>query len=83
VGNLAAQLSEHATSTRTTRCTVGVLLVEKLDDIDSQALRNALDNSDMGGEQIAAALRAEGHDIQGATVQRHRRGHCGCKGWAA
>ena len=79
MGNLAATLSEHATATRPTRCTVGILLVEKLDDIDSQALRNALD-SDMGGEQIASALRDEGHDMAGQTIQRHRRGHCGCKG---
>jgi hypothetical protein len=82
VGNLAATLSAHANATRPTRCTVGILLVEKLDDIDAQALRNALD-SDIGGEQIAAALREEGHDIQGQTVQRHRRGHCSCKGTAA
>jgi 16S rRNA G1207 methylase RsmC len=78
VGNLAATLSEHATATRPTRCTVGVLLMEKLDDIDSQALRNALEDTDMGGEQIASALRDEGHDIAGQTVQRHRRRHCGC-----
>ena len=77
MGTLAASLSAHATMTRPSRCTVGVLLVEKLDDIDSQALRNALD-SDIGGEQIAAALRDEGHDIAGQTIQRHRRRHCSC-----
>jgi hypothetical protein len=57
--------------------------MEKLDDIDAQALRNALEDADIGGEQIAAALRAEGHDIAGQTVQRHRRQHCGCRGNAA
>jgi 16S rRNA G1207 methylase RsmC len=81
VGNLAATLSEHANATRPTRCTVGILLMEKLDDIDSQALRNALDDAGMGGEQIASALRDEGHEMAGQTVQRHRRRHCGC--WRA
>lgn len=76
MGNLAAALSEQARPVPGPKCSVGQLLNE-LDDIDAQALRNALE-SNMRGESISTALRGEGHRIAGTTIQRHRRNRCSC-----
>lgn len=76
VGNLAAAFAAHANQTPGPRCSVG-LLFHTLDDIDAQALRNAL-ASELKGSEIAAALRDEGHYMKGHTVQRHRNGECSC-----
>ena len=51
-------------------------LLDKLDDADAAALRTALADAAFNHEAISRALTAEGHDIQGQTVARHRkRGH--------
>ncbi len=58
------------------RCSVSTLF-DELDDIDRQALLNAIE-SPMTSADIARALRSEGHDMQGPTLARHRRGDCSC-----
>lgn len=78
MSSLAATLAEVAKTRRrpAVQCSIGSLL-GKLDDLDRKALTNAM-GSDMTGEQIAAALRSEGHHMQGGTVQRHRTKRCSC-----
>jgi hypothetical protein len=75
MGTLAAALAE-AGKPSVGKCSIGQL-IDKLDDLDRQALLNAF-SSELKGEQIAAALRSEGHQVQGQTIQRHRRGGCNC-----
>ena len=77
MGSLASALSDAAAMKPRTKCSVGALLAE-LDDIDRKALLNALASA-MGGEAIAAAVRSEGRQMLGATIQRHRKGRCSCE----
>lgn len=51
-------------------------LLDVLDDADRESLLSALVDFSLSGEAISRALLAEGHDIQGQTVQRHRRRRC-------
>lgn len=50
-----------------------------LNDEDSTGLRDALADPQVMGSAIAAALTRRGFRITGITVQRHRRGVCGCE----
>jgi len=52
-------------------------LLERLDDIDRQALVNAM-KSLMAGTDISRALISQGHDISPTVIQRHRKGECHC-----
>lgn len=76
MSKLAARLADQKSRPKGSRCSIGVLF-EGLDDIDKQALLNALE-SPMQATDIARALRDEGHDVQGPTLARHRRGDCTC-----
>lgn len=49
-----------------------------LDKADRADLTTALDDTALTGAQIARALTARGHKIQGDTVMRHRKGECSC-----
>lgn len=76
MSSLAAALAEVKPIRRGPGCTVCSLLRE-LDDIDRQALINALrQDSGITAEQISEALRTEGHEIMGQTLRRHRNGKC-------
>jgi len=76
MSTLAAALAAQKPVGKGTRCGVGNLL-EQLDDIDRQALLNALD-SEMFSTDISRALYSEGHKIGGGTVARHRKRECNC-----
>lgn len=73
---MTSALAAKKAKQRGPRCGLGVLL-QNLDDIDRQALLNALE-SDMFSTDIAEALRDEGHLIRHDAVQRHRRRSCAC-----
>ena len=77
MSSLAARLADEKPKPMGSRCTVGILF-ETLDDIDKQALLNAIE-SPMQSTAIARALRAEGHEVAGPTLARHRRGDCTCE----
>ena len=77
MGALSAALAETSNPRRGGACSVTHILT-RLDEDDAKALRNALEG-DLEGETIAAVLRAEGHQISGYTVQRHRNGRCSCE----
>lgn len=73
--NLAKRLAEVVESTHGPRCTMCQILLE-LSPQDAETLRQALATRSFTANQIAEALTAEGHKVQGATVARHRRGEC-------
>lgn len=77
MSTLAGALAEASNVRAGGRCTLGILL-NALDDVDKRALNNAL-SSDLQGEQIAAVLRGEGHQMKADTVQRHRKKRCSCE----
>lgn len=79
MSSLAAALAEAKPKRYGPCCTMGTLIAG-LNDIDRQALINALRlDSGITGEQIAEALRAEGYRMGGTTVRRHRNGKCDCE----
>ena len=55
------------------------LLRAKLDKADAAALERVLADHSIPGTLIKKRLAAAGHTIGHDTVQRHRRGACGCK----
>lgn len=59
------------------RCTVAGITAA-LDPADLADLEAALHNPAVPGSAIAAGLRAVGHHVGNETLQRHRRGQCGC-----
>lgn len=79
MSSLAAALAKQQ-NYRSTRCLVSVTL-EKLDEADAQALRNALDpQSGLQSSAIRKALLDEGIDVSVQSIQRHRRKDCRCVG---
>lgn len=58
-------------------CSISVIRAQ-LDDEDRAALDAAMARTGTPSSVIARALRANGHDVQHQTVQRHRRGECKC-----
>lgn len=54
------------------------LLLASLPKTDAADLRAALADASIAGTSISRALAAIGHKLRGATIQRHRRGECGC-----
>ncbi len=77
MSGLAAKLAESRKPKPGPKCGFGTLLGE-LDDVDRQALINAV-KSTLPGEQIADVLRSEGYQISGFTIQRHRNRRCSCE----
>lgn len=78
MSTLAAALGEAKPQRNGSPCFFAVLLPQ-LDDIDRQAVTNALHpDSGLPGEQLAAILTAEGHPVRGYTVMRHRQRRCSC-----
>lgn len=75
---LFAEILELSQQSKQTTCTIGVLLNE-MSDIDRTGLENALDTSAFTGTAITAILKKRGYQISSHTVQRHRRGGCGCE----
>ena len=69
--------AERERSIKGPACKVCALLGALPKD-EADALRAALADFGFTGESISRALAAEGHQIQGQTIQRHRRG--GCRG---
>jgi hypothetical protein len=59
------------------RCTMG-LVVEALDDADRADLARLLADRSVPATLISRALIARGFGVKPLTVQRHRRGDCGC-----
>lgn len=58
-------------------CTLG-LIIALLGDDDRGDLEAALASPFIPATAIGAGLRTLGHDVKDSTVQRHRRGGCGC-----
>jgi len=76
MSSLAAALAAQKPAGRGTICGVKLLL-EKLDDIDKQALLNAI-ASDMYATDISRALFTENHEVSPHTITRHRKKDCNC-----
>lgn len=73
---LADAIAAATADARPAGCSVGALL-STMDAADADVLRSALDDG-VVGTVLAAALKAEGHDVSAYTLQRHRRGTCRC-----
>jgi hypothetical protein len=74
---LFAEILEKATENKQTTCTMGLLL-QSLKEIDRTGLEHAMEQPSITGTAIAAVLKRRGEQISSFTVQRHRRGACGC-----
>jgi hypothetical protein len=72
-----AQSLQTAAAAERPRCPLGRLLVN-LNDDDAATLRDALNGTSYQHVQIAAALKAEGHNVGEKAVGRHRAGTCSC-----
>lgn len=62
-------------------CSVAKIIAALSDD-DAAFLAGLLNDSRNPGSRIASALKAIGHDVQAQTLNRHRRGECGCRNGA-
>ena len=60
------------------KCTVATIK-PSLSPADAADLESAFATPAFTAAAIARALRKNGHRITDNTVQRHRRGECGCK----
>lgn len=83
MSSLAAALAAQKPLRTGGRCTVDIRL-ETLDDIDKQALANALKpGSGLTSTEIARALEVERKpgqpEVKGQTIARHRRKECTCE----
>jgi hypothetical protein len=76
MSTLAAALAKQ-TRRPSVRCSIAVLY-ETLDDIDTKALRNAMNDVMVTASSIYRALVDEGHDVGLSALGRHRRGDCHC-----
>jgi hypothetical protein len=59
------------------KCGVALALLA-LDDADAADLTAALADLSITGTVISRALDANGHRVSDQSVNRHRRGICGC-----
>lgn len=68
-------LAANSKARKGPRCSVctAISLMSKEDKFD---LEIAMDDEVFTSMGIARALKAEGYDVSGQTVQRHRRGDC-------
>lgn len=74
---LFAEILELSQESKQSTCTIGAILAD-MSDIDRSGLQQALDTPAFTGTAITAILKRRGHQISSHTVQRHRRGGCGC-----
>lgn len=74
---LYAEILEFTEQSKQSVCSIGIML-DDMSDIDRIGLCKALDTPTFTGTAIAAILKKRGHQISSHTVQRHRRGACGC-----
>lgn len=74
---LFAEILELSQESKQTTCTIGMILAD-MSDIDRAGLEKALATPAFTGTAITAILKRRGHHISSHTVQRHRRGGCGC-----
>lgn len=72
-----AEIQELSQQSRQTTCTIG-LLMRGMSDTDRVGLQQALDTPSFTGTAICAVLKNHGYQVSSHTVQRHRRGGCGC-----
>lgn len=76
--DIDALLSAHTKSRPGGQCLVGLALA-KMDAPTRAKIMAALDDRDrFGAEGLGKVLRALGHDMSRAPVERHRRGDCLC-----
>lgn len=77
--SLAAEVAELVAADRHgPRCGVALLL-DTLDPTDATELQQILtDPRGPSGSLIARALANRGYPVKAPTLQRHRRGLCGC-----
>lgn len=76
MGQLADLISQDK---KPGRLACGVsLLFAALPKADAADLRAALADASVAGTTISRALTTLGHSVKGQTIQRHRRGECGC-----
>ena len=81
--SLSDKLKDAVTEASSKTCKVGTLL-ETLPPKDVDVLARILsvpesDPARVPNSQIGKILREEGHDVSNSSVDRHRRGDCGCK----
>lgn len=74
---LSDALAIEAVTRRGPPCTVSLLLADLGKD-DHAALVDALAHPTLTTAAISRALLREGHRINAATLQRHRKGECAC-----
>jgi ribosomal protein L12E/L44/L45/RPP1/RPP2 len=74
---LLDDIRAHDTSGNRQRCRVQVIL-SSIEGDDRDDLVAALKDGMVPATAIAAALQARGHDVNGGSVARHRRGACVC-----
>lgn len=60
------------------RCKV-ITVMSLLDDDDRETLAELIVDDMVTSTRIVSALRSIGHQMSSASMQRHRRGACGCQ----
>ena len=76
-GSLFQEIVDLQTEGRRGTCTIGHLL-ENLEEDDRESLERAFADVGIKGPLITEVLKRRGFQVSSHTVQRHRRGGCGC-----
>lgn len=74
---LMDEIQQDLRARRQVTCTMGRLLLS-LPPEDAKDLTRALSDDAITARAIARVLVSRGHDINDQSVNRHRRGLCGC-----
>ena len=75
--SLADSLQSLPRDRSATGCKMGDILAS-LDDLDRDALSDALADKRVPSAGIASALRTNGHSVSENVVGHHRKGKCKC-----
>lgn len=70
--------AEREASKKGPDCGVSIVLA-RVDKADRDALLAFLADREVPATAISRALKAEGHNVGHAAVQRHRKGQCRCE----